>query len=145
MQEQRLTRRLLKFWNMVRKDNAIPEMIRFNPAALDDIWPHCFKVSVDTHGKNPVFTYEYMGDPIAKTYGRDLTGMIVDQYTKQFPGKVLHYKFSEILERKEPMSDDGHFISDHGYLIKYRASILPFGNEKKGVTHIVVGLTCRQF
>ncbi len=86
-----------------------------------------------------------MGEPVAEMYGRDLTGTVVDQTTKQFPGKVLHYKFDQVLDCKSPLSDDGHFINEAGKLIKYRASILPLGNKKKGVTHIIVGISCRYF
>lgn len=145
MQEQRLTRRVLKYWEMVRKDAPIPEIRRLNTAAIEDVWPSCLQVNVNNRGKIPVYTYEYMGAPIAAIYGRDLTGMVVDQTTKQFPGKVLHNRFNDILDKKVPMHDDGHFLSEHGKLIKYRACLLPFGTAQKGVTHIVVGLTCRYF
>jgi len=145
MQEQRLTRRLTKYWELVRKQADFPENIKFNAAAIEDVWPYCFRVGVNNRGKKPVFQYEYMGEPIAEIYGKDLTGLVVDQSTKQFPGKVLHYKFSEIITGKKPLSDDGHFINDHGNLIKYRACILPLGTAEKGVTHIIVGLSCRKF
>ena len=145
MQEQRLTRRVLKFWNMVRKHHDMPEIMRFNPAALEDIWPHCFRIVVEARGKNTVYKYEYMGEAITGIYGRDLTDMVVDQHAKNFPGSVLHPRFNEILHEKRPLHDDGHFINEGGKLIKYRACILPFGDGKKGVTHIVVGLTCRYF
>jgi len=145
MQEQRLSHRVLKYWETVRKNHEMPEMQRLNTAAIEDVWPYCFLLSVDTHGKVPIYHYEYMGDPIAKIYGRDLTGMIVDQTTKQFPGKVIHHKFNDLLSSHKPVHDEGHFVSETGKLIKYRACILPFGNDKKGVTHIVVGLSCRFF
>lgn len=145
MQEQRLTRRVLKYWDMVRKTAKIPEMQRFNTTAIEDVWPYCLQISVDKHGRIPIYRYDYMGKPIIDMYGRDLTGLIVDQSTRQFPGKVIHHKFDDVLRLKEPMADDGHFMSEDGKLIKYRACILPLGTSKRGVTHIVVGLSCRYF
>ena len=145
MQEQRITRRLLTYWDGVRKSQQIPDILRFNSAAIEDVWPYCLRILVDARHKKSVFNYEYMGEPIARLYGRDLTGLIVDQTTRQFPGKVIHHKFEQVLHEKTPMSDAGHFINEEGRMIKYRACILPFGTPKKGVTHIVVGLSCRVF
>jgi hypothetical protein len=145
MQEKRITHRLFKYWESVRKAQDLPDILRFNTGAIEDVWPYCFKLVVSRHGNSPSFSYEYMGKPVAELYGRDLTGLVVDQSTKQFPGNVIHHKFDEVLNAKVPLNDDGHLVNEKGELIKYRACILPFGSEKKGVTHIVVGLSCRFF
>lgn len=144
MIEQRLNRRLMKYWNLVRKARPLPEIQQFNPAAIEDVWPFCFRVSVDRRHRLS-FKYEYMGEPIAKIYGQDLTDMTVDCRMKHFPGAVIHQKLADVVEKGAPLIDEGHFMAQQGYLIKYRACILPFGNTKKGMTHIVVGLSCRYF
>ena len=145
MIEKRLSTRLLGYWNGVRKNDDFPDIKRFNVGAIEDIWPNCFRVSVDQRGRVPAYKYEFMGETIAKVYGRDLTGMIVDKSTRQFPGKVIHHKFADIIKECVPMQDEGHFINEKGDLIKYRACILPFGEQRKGITDIVVGLSCRVF
>lgn len=144
MHEQRLTQRLLQYWEMIRKDNPFPEMAHFNAAALEEIWPYCFKVRADRMAKL-AFTYEYMGKPIAELYGHDLVGKTVDYSMTQFPGGVIHKKLPEVLEKSSILYDAGHFVSQDGSLIKYRACLLPFGKAAQGVTHIVVGLSCRKF
>lgn len=144
MDEHRLTRRLLNYWEMVRKDRTCPEIYNFNTAAVEDVWPYCFQVSVDSR-KGIRYRYEYMGKPIVDLYGLDLTGEAVDHGTKDFPGAVIHKKLAEVLEKQTPLSDEGHFPSKKGKLIKYRACLLPFGNPENGVTHVVVGLSCRSF
>lgn len=145
MQEKRLATRLLSHWNKTRKAEQYPGINKFNTVPIEDIWTHCFRVSVVGRAKVPTYKYEYMGEGVAQVYGRDLTGMIVDHSTRQFPGKVIHGRFSEILRDKLPLQDEGHFTNDSGEIIKYRACLLPFGNAKRGVTDIVVGLTCRHF
>jgi hypothetical protein len=142
MYEQRLTLRLLRYWELVRKDKPFPEITHFNTASIEEIWPYCFMVSFGK--KKSTFTYDYMGEAIATLYGRDLTGMTIDYTMTQFPGAVIHRKLPEVIETAGPMHDDGHFVSEEG-LIKYRACFLPFGNEKKEITHVVVGLSYRKF
>lgn len=145
MQEKRLSARLLSYWDRVRKDDDVPDFRKFNTGAVEDIWSHCFHVSVASQAKKPVYKYEYMGPAIAEAYGRNLTGVIVDQATRQFPGKVIHKRFNEIVRSATPLHDEGHFINDNGSIVKYRACILPFGTPKRGITDIVVGLSCRSF
>lgn len=144
MQEHRLTLRLMRYWELIRKGRTYPEIIQFNAAAVEEIWPYCFRVSVQSQAV-PHYAYEYMGEVIAGLYGRDLTGMVVNRHMKQFPGAVLHGKLDHVVASNEPLLDEGHFVTEQGKLIKYRACLLPFGNEKKGLTHIVVGLSCRVF
>lgn len=145
MQEKRLSARLLGYWDKVRKTSDFPDIRRFSTGPIEDIWPHCFRVSIISKAKIPTYKYEYMGAAITDIYGRDLTGLIVDRTTKQFPGKVIHHKFADIVKAGQPLHDNGHFTNDHGEIIKYRACLLPFGNAKRGVTDIVVGLSCRYF
>jgi hypothetical protein len=144
MEELRLTRRLHRYWDHIRKDCDLPDVHQLNSAALDDVWPYCFKVGIDTR-KGISYKYEYMGEPIAKLYGDDLTGRAIEHKAKDFPGAPIHAKIPEAVESRKPINDDGHFVNRAGKLIKYRACILPFGNEKDGVTHVVVGLSCRVF
>jgi hypothetical protein len=141
MREQRLTLRLQRYWDRLRRTSNIPEIQRFNAEAIDDIWPHCFKISIA--GKH--YQYDYMGEPITKLYGRDLTGEMADLRMKQFPASVVHGHLQDVLATHQPAYGDGHLVNNDGRLIKYRSCFLPFGNMKRGVTHIVVGLSYRVF
>lgn len=144
MREQRVTLRLLQYWELIRKGRDIPEIHVLNPTAIEDIWPYCFRVKVEGAAPNLSYKYEYLGEPIAKLYGRDLTSQTVDQNMTQFPGGVIHKQLGGVITNPSPQHHDGHFVSDGNKLIKYRACLLPFGNKEK-VTHIVTGLSCRFF
>ncbi len=93
MYEKRLTLRLMKYWELIRKGQPVPLFRHFQPGAIDEIWPFCFGVAVG-RGKHPSYKYEYMGKPIAELYGHDLTGHVVDIHMKDFPGSVLHGRLS---------------------------------------------------
>jgi hypothetical protein len=144
MEELRLTRRLHRYWDHIRKEREFPDIYQLNTSAIEDVWPFCFKVSIDT-SKGISYKYEYMGEPIAKLYGDDMTGRAIEHNARDFPGSVIHTKIPQAVETRLPLTDDGHFVNRLGQMIKYRACILPFGNDKDGVTHVVVGLSCRVF
>ena len=142
MDEKRLTMRLTSYWERLRKNKEIPLFSAANGHTVSDVWPYCFIVSV-IKKKDAQYKYEYMGEPIQKLYGRDLTGLIVDQKMTQFPGGVIHKRLGDVISQRGYVRDEGHLLNDRGQLIKYRACMLPFGNRKQEVTHILVGLSCR--
>jgi hypothetical protein len=143
--DKRLTARLKKHWERIRKGRALPEMARFNPGPVDDLWPQCFLVSVDGRGQRLLYKYEYMGEELVALYGRDLTGCYTDERMAQFPGAIVCRGLGPAAMYRQALEEDGFFVNDHGRLVKYRACFLPFGSEAKGVTHIVVGLSGRVF
>ncbi len=143
-EEKRITLRLMGYWDSLHKDNLLPDIKKFNPHSIEEIWPYCFRVSLQP-GKAKAYKYDYMGPPLARLYGQDMTNLTVDTRMSNFPGSVLHGRLDEVTETKSPAKDENHMLTAEGKMVKYRACLIPFGNEKKGVTHIVAGLTCRFF
>ena len=150
MEERRLTMRLRKYWDLVRKTQPMPDYSQFNSGTIDDIWPYCFVVSVDAAGEqsadgNHTYKYVYIGRPIITMYGRDFTGQTLTQGMKHFMGGHVFDKLQTVTSKCEPLEDTGHIVNQQGKMLKYRACYLPFGKEANSLTHIVVGLTYRVF
>jgi hypothetical protein len=144
MYEQRLSVRLRKHWDLMRKEKAYPDFRQFNAAMVEDVWPECFLIGLDTRvGVN--YKYEYMGENLVEIYGRDMTGQYIDHKVKHFPGVIVFKKLEELLRGSRPEEDGGCFTTPEGKIIKYRACFLPFGNDNQQITHIIVGLSCRMF
>ncbi len=144
MQEKRLTTRLMKYWELLCKSNAFPEIAQFNPATVEDLWPYCCRIAVDRRGEL-AYKYEYMGKGVSEMNGRDLTGQALDHRLKQFLGGTIFTKLGEVLAGHTPLEHEGHLINQLGGMVKYRACFLPFGTEAKEVTHIIVGISYRVF
>lgn len=142
IQEQRLTRRLLNYWQLIRKMKDYPDIVHFNTSAVEDVWGNCLRLSLEP--PKDIYRYEYMGDKIIKIYGKDLTGTTLEQATPKFPGLSLHQKIHDAA-MGIPVEDEGHFLKENGAMVKYRACLLPFGNPQMGVTHVIIGLSCRSF
>jgi hypothetical protein len=147
MHEKRLSHRLRTYWDGMREadNNNLPDIRKFNTGAIEDVWQHCFRVSISSSAKKPSYKYEHMGTAIVQMYGRDLTGQAVDGVNQAFPGKVIYGKFNEIISQPQPLYDEGFFMNERDSLVKYRACLLPFGTAKDGITDILVGLSCRSF
>lgn len=143
-QEQRLTFRLKAYWDKAKKANAMPDIRHFNSAVIEDLWPNCFQVSL-MPGTQISYKYDYMGRPLIDLYGKDLTGMMLDEHSPEFPGMIIHKKLLGVVQSGVPLQDEGNFLTRQSKMIKYRACLLPFGTAADGVTHIIVGLSYRAF
>jgi len=143
-QEQRLTERIRKYWDQIRKENTYPDIKQFNTSIVEDIWPYCFRISVDKGGSDS-FKYEYMGTLLIDLYGNDLTGLTINYNMKGVMGSVIHKRMEEVYKTGMPQQEEGHIINKQGKMVKYRACVLPFGNPREGMTHIVVCMSHRAF
>ncbi len=146
MHQKRLTDRLTSYWDLLRKDQPIPEFSKFNNASIADVWDHCMLFSVNpvSEGKAS-YTFYRMGDKVKALYGGDLSGSTLNPKQSMFKGAAVIKRIDQILEKPEPMSDQGQFINDNSKVIKYRSCLLPFGGNDGNVTHIIVGLSWREF
>jgi hypothetical protein len=145
MIELRLTTRLIKHWEMVKKENPLPTMQSFNPQAVDDLWGRCFKVSVQKEGGKVNYIYEMIGDDLREVFGSNLVGKKVSAQLHFLPAKKIIEQMDEALGNPIPKIMDGQFIDQNNRLIKYRSCLLPFGRDKDNVTNFVIGISWNSF
>ncbi|MEQ1705954.1 MAG: PAS domain-containing protein [Rickettsiales bacterium] len=147
MNDNRLTARLTSYWENLKKDDIVPDFKKNNPARIADLWEQCFVLSLLPNNFN-YYKYEYIGDKIKKLYGEDVTGTMVNIGNSKFPNSVIMPKLQAIKslsDMKSPTEDSGQMVQNSGKIIKYRSVLLPFGNEKSGLTHIIAGISHREF
>lgn len=149
MYEQRLTVRLIDYWNTLRKDEKMPFYGRFNPSTVLDIWPQCMVLKAqNTSTTHYLYTYEHCGTEIAKAVGRNLLGETLTANMKFFPGAKIIRRIDDIAVNKnlDPLYDEGQFVNEHSKVVKYRACLLAFcGTKPDEVSHILVGVSWRAF
>lgn len=147
MHDNRLTTRLIDYWNRLKKDDVIPDFKRNNPAMIEDLWDQCFVLYIIPPDCS-AYRYEYLGEKIKEMYGRDITGTFVDLKNRQFLNAVIIPRLQvmkSLLDMKTPQEDSGQLPTKTRQFVKYRIIMLPFGSEQSGVTHIVVGVSYREF
>jgi len=145
MHDQRLVTRLQNYWELIRRGKPMPEIAHFNPAAIEDLWPQCMKLETFPAQGQPQFTYRYMGAKLITLFGKDLTGQTIDRNESRYPFSMIVLKLEEAYFLGKGCEDESQFVNEKSKLIKYRACFLPFGNETKGITHFIVGLSDRSF
>lgn len=138
-QEQRLTGKLAARWDGLRKSAPMPSIEQLKGIDMSDVWPNCMLIKA---GTSEGYLFEHMGENIRQAYGRDLTGLTADTARSGFPGSIIFRFLDPTVIRKQPTENSGNFMGGNSYtIIKYRACFLPFGDEEKGVTHILAGLS----
>ena len=148
MHEQRLTTRLINYWEQLRKESSAPQYERLNPGAIDEIWQNSMVLQVQPGtGERRVYTYVHCGTEIRKAVGQDLTGQTLTTNMKFFPGAKIIKRVDEVfdLAALTPLMDDGQFVNTDGKVVKYRACLLAFMNSNRIITHVMVGVSWRAF
>jgi len=147
MLEQRLVVRLLGYWERVKKEDSMPDFRRNNPAMIEDLWGQCFILSVVSKSDN-AYKYEHLGDQLYALCTSDIKGKTFNAKNKGAGNSLVTPKMENInaiMEQKTPQEDSGQMPSKNGKLLKYRTILLPFGNESAGITHILGGVSYREF
>jgi len=145
MQDKRLVNRLQNYWELIRRGKPMPEISQLNPHSIEDLWSQCMKLeALQTQG-GVTYYYRFVGSVLAEMYGSDPTNREVDRKVKQYPMNIIVDKLDGVAAARNFLIDENQFVNGRGKLVKYRACLMPFGNETKGVTHIVVGFSGREF
>ena len=145
MHEQRLTDRLTKYWDLLRKEDALPTFAKFNSSAIDDVWSYCVLFAVNPSANdNKSFTFYRMGDKVKDLYKEDLTGNTLSSKQRMFKGAAIVKRMDEVVKNAEPVFDSGQFVNTDNKIVKFRSCLLPFGSTGE-VTHVVAGLSWREF
>lgn len=147
MYEQRLTSRLISYWEKLKGTAEMPLYAQLNPGALDDIWDNCMVLKIEpSPAEKKNYVYTHCGSKIIEAIGQDITGQRMSANMKFFPGAKIIKRIDEVsnLSTPTPLLDDGQFVNEKSKVIKYRACLLVFGAEKH-VTHVIVGVSWRAF
>jgi hypothetical protein len=144
--EQRLSERLLSYWNVLRKDEPMPDFSHFNSSAIDDLWQQCilFTVSPALDNKTAALNFYQIGDKLGNIYGANMIGRSFTAGQQHFQGASIVRRMQDILENPVPITDMGQFINEKSKVVKFRSCLLPFGRNGK-VTHVITGLSWREF
>lgn len=145
MNDQRLVNRLENYWNLIRRGKPMPEIAMFNSAPIEDLWHKCMKIEIQPTQDGTSFTYRYLGSSITTMFGRDITNTTVNMKMTKYPLGVIVRAMDNCMIMKTFVIDENQFVNEKGKIVKYRSCVMPFGNETKGITHLIMGISDRQF
>lgn len=143
--DQRLTQRLITYWDTMRKDEPIPNFSKFNSAAISDIWQQCILFVVQPGSeRGTILNFNMVGDKLNGIYSQSMIGTCFNPSHRHFQGAAVVSKVDKMMADLAPLLDSGQFINNNGKVVKYRSCLLPFGRQGV-VTHVVAGLSWREF
>jgi hypothetical protein len=145
MIELRLTGRLIKYWQPIKKDKNIPSIEKFSYDVVRDIRGKCFQVSVLRKDGEYDFVYQEIGDELTDVFERNLIGMRVISQTSFLPAKKMIENMKQAINSNTPIELNGQFVSKNSEIIKYRSCLLPFGNDKDQITDFIIGISWNSF
>ncbi len=143
--DQRLVDTLIKYWRKRKGAELMPVYEAFAPESLgDDIWQQCCAFSVQVSNKKQILITDYTGTKACQAMGRDITGEVLAVGAKQFEAARLLQQAEAVLDKKDPLTDEGHFVNAQSKIIKFRSCLLPFGRKEK-ITHLLLGISWQTF
>ncbi len=140
--ERRLVLRLLGYWRDIRGDEGYPTFAEVDPAAISDIWPHCFVLETAGAENDPVF--RAVGHEIAKCFPGAIVGCRVSEITKPSLFAVAIDYLDQVLAKGAPISHGGEFHQDDGTKILYRSIVLPMSDDGETISGLLCAANCRE-
>jgi hypothetical protein len=137
-QEQRLTFRLLSYWNRIRGSRPVPALSDVNIAEIAEIWHHTFTIDLtDAAGHR----FLYFGPGIASIFGQDYTGEYLATAMEDdgMLANTLGF-YEKSMKSGEPAMEGSSFYSE-GNEVRYRSLIVPLSNGESDAVSYLVGTT----
>ena len=143
--DQRLIDRLTTYWNLLRRDEPVPDFAKFNISAIEDLWSQCvlFTVQPSATDQSPVVNFYTMGEKVKSLYG-NVAGQTMNSRQRHFQGASIVQRVGEVITTPAPVYDMGQFVNERSKIVKYRSCLLPFGKNDR-ITHVVAGLSWKEF
>ncbi len=140
--ERRLVLRVLGYWRPLCGDRDFPSLADIDPAAIPDMWPHCFVL--DVAGTPTAPRFRAVGDALLATHHPSPVGRTVSEIPRDCLLGVAVAYFDEVLARQVPVSRGDEFVSAAGTRILYRSILLPMSDDGVTVNAILGAVNCRE-
>jgi hypothetical protein len=139
--EQRMTFRLLSYWNKLKGEREIPSIKEVNITELGEVWGFCFTICLDDEEK--VDEFQYFGAELVALTGVDLSGLNVE---KSLPGTMMAQLmdfYPQVILLRSPVSKASKCLQN-GCEILYRSLIVPFSSDGNKVDFLMGTTNFRQ-
>lgn len=125
--ERRTSLILLQYWNELRGERDFPTEEEIDLSRLEHVWNHCFLVQVRDINEVHDFNYTYFGPDLRAAYDSGIldpgNGKMAAPDANQ-----LRTLYDEVVEKHDPLLQEGTYINSQGKRILFRQSMMPIGN-----------------
>jgi len=140
LSERRINMRLMGYWQTLRGSGADVPVERFDPAAISDLWAHCFVIELAGDSKDPSF--RHIGEKIAFESRVDTEARKVSEVPDGTLLGMAARLTSEVKQIHFPVVDSGEFQDSEGRRRLYRSILVPFSDKAGAITLLVGAARC---
>ncbi len=143
--KQRITLRLLAYWEKLRLGRDMPSPSDINADDLQDLWDYCFIINLkdfdkDLKAKN--CDYTYLGKALQTSCLNASNPEASEESPLNF--KKLSKNCLKAIQNSSPLLDEGEFVTPQNNIVKYRECLLPLG-ENGRIEAILGGMRFRLY
>ena len=133
-QEQRLTFRLLSYWNRIRGTRELPSLSDVNISEITEMWHLTF--TIDVSGGEEDHKFQYFGPDLATIFGTDYTGQyLADAMNDTTVNNTLGF-YPKVMEDGKPHSESSSFYLE-GKEVRYRSLIVPLSSDGETIDFVL--------
>ncbi len=140
LKERRINMRLMGYWQTLRGSDTHVPVERFDPAAISDLWAHCFVIEPAVEAGEASF--RHIGEKIASDSKVAADARKVSDVPGNTPLGLATGLTSEVLRIKYPVVDSGEFQDSEGRRRLYRSILVPFSDKAGAITLLVGAARC---
>jgi hypothetical protein len=130
--EQRLTFRLLSYWNRIRGTREFPSLADVNIAEISEIYHLTFTIALSPDGDH---SFHYFGPELAGIVGEDVTGHLLEEaFNGTMLGNLVGF-YDKVVAQRAPVSESSQFFME-GKEIRYRSLIVPLSSNGTDIDYL---------
>lgn len=133
--EQRLSFRLISYWQRVRGERAMPSLADINIAEIQEIWHFSFTINVSSQDLDE-HEFLYFGPELIGIFRTDFTGEKVSEAMNDIIINNTIGSYTKTIEKREPTMESSSFHYDDKEF-RYRSLFVPLSSDGVNIDYIM--------
>ncbi|MFO1241737.1 MAG: PAS domain-containing protein [Rickettsiales bacterium] len=130
--EQRLTFRLLSYWQRMRGTRPFPSLSDIKIDEILEMWHWSFTINVADENHH----FQYFGPELANIFGHNYTGEILQDAMSDPKVQQTIGFYEKAIRNREPTLDANSFNLE-GKEVRYRSLIVPLSSDGKHIDYLM--------
>lgn len=131
--EQRLTFRLLSYWNRIRGDRTFPALSDINIGEIEEMWHFSFTIDLTDEDEHVL---QYFGPDLVSIFGTDYTGETVSEAMNDVILNNTIGSYLKCLDERKPTMEAASFSYD-GQELRYRTLVVPLSGDGDRIDYVM--------
>ena len=131
-------RELYAYWDSKRGNGFAPPRRAIDPAEMRGLLP--FIVLIDVVGLPPRFRIRLAGTKVVEAFGREITGLYVDEMDLDAVEHVVLTDLAEVVRDGRPNLAEREYTRNDGRHMKYERLVLPLSTDGMTADKLLCGV-----